>query len=436
MKKSLLAALVLFPLALWPDARSATNAGIIRLSETYHKAHPDSLFQKTLAVFTPVAGSVILKRASIGPTLAAYIKERLSHSTVFTLVERENLDKVLQEIELDVSGVVDPSKAPRAGELLGADLLLTGMVTELADQVQLSLQLVDTASAKLEAEEIILYPRQELLVSAEAYVRSSFQSPNGVFITPEAAYLLLNKEYNLQDQSGGSGFATKPGYPGTSIVQLQAGYRLLPFLSVGIGGSAYIAGQFLGTPVKVTFPGGVGVPSSTSIRYLSYFALGPNLFADAYISPTPRLNLGLRAEGIFYPLAQLSQDIQDMPVLVPDWTTAGFPLKNSTRRVTVTGFAQDQFVYGLWLQASAEYLLGPKLALTFKAGYYYQPVLWPNAYSTSSSIQSSKSGADVNGTFAEYQGFDFARQDGTLSSPPLDFNPSAFSATLGLSLQI
>ncbi len=168
MKKSLLAVLVLFPLAIWPDARSVTNAGIIKLSETYHKAHPDSLFQKNLAVFTPVAGSAILKRASIDPTLAAYIKERLSHSTVFNLVERENLDKVLQEMELDVSGIVDPGKTPKAGEILGADLLLTGIVTELADQVQLSLQLVDTASAKLEAEEIILYPRQELLVSAEA----------------------------------------------------------------------------------------------------------------------------------------------------------------------------------------------------------------------------------------------------------------------------
>ncbi len=100
-----------------------------RLSESYRKAHPDLFFQKNLAVFTPTAESARLKEAAVGQSLGAFLKERLSRSTIFTLVERENSDKLLGELELGLPGAVNPDTAPKVGLLLGADLFLTGGVT-------------------------------------------------------------------------------------------------------------------------------------------------------------------------------------------------------------------------------------------------------------------------------------------------------------------
>ncbi len=435
MKRLMAVAFALAALSgtLSADVRSQVWAAVNSLSETYRKAHAELLFQKPLAVFTPVAGSPKLRDAAVGQSLAAMLKERLSHSTIFTLVERENLDQLLGELELGLSGAVNPDTAPKVGMLVGAELFLTGTVTELGDQIQLALQLVDASTAKVEAVETVTFASQDILASAASYLRSTFQSPNGIFFTPEASYLLLNQEYNIQGSPGSSMTTTSvPGKPAAAIFQLQAGYRFLPFLSAGLGGTFYSTGQFFYDPMNITFSDG-----SSSLRYMVYSAGGVNAFTEAYISPSPRLNLGLRAEGILYGFANLTQDILNMPVVVPDWTVPANPtVKRDVRRVLVTGYNQDQVVWGAWLQASAEYLISARLAVTLRAGYYYQPVFWPTAYKTDSSNRSSTQGPDNNGTFPEYLNFDFARQGGTTSTPAADFDPSALSIDLGLSLQL
>jgi len=48
----------------------------------------------------------------------------------FRVVEREQLEALMQEKNLSLSGDVDPKTAIRAGKLLGVDYLLTGAVTE------------------------------------------------------------------------------------------------------------------------------------------------------------------------------------------------------------------------------------------------------------------------------------------------------------------
>ena len=48
----------------------------------------------------------------------------------FRVVEREQLQALMQEKNLALSGDIDPKTAVRAGKLLGVDYLLTGAVTE------------------------------------------------------------------------------------------------------------------------------------------------------------------------------------------------------------------------------------------------------------------------------------------------------------------
>lgn len=48
----------------------------------------------------------------------------------FTLVDRASIDKLLSEMQLGQSGLVDPSTAARIGKLIGAQGIYTGMVTQ------------------------------------------------------------------------------------------------------------------------------------------------------------------------------------------------------------------------------------------------------------------------------------------------------------------
>lgn len=58
--------------------------------------------------------------------LADMLVSDLAASGAFSIVEREELQKVLQEQELALSGLVDEQSAPRIGKLLGANLLVVG----------------------------------------------------------------------------------------------------------------------------------------------------------------------------------------------------------------------------------------------------------------------------------------------------------------------
>ncbi len=52
----------------------------------------------------------------------------------FTVVERERMNAVIAEQNLQQSGRVDPATAVRLGKLLGAELVVFGLVTQAADQ--------------------------------------------------------------------------------------------------------------------------------------------------------------------------------------------------------------------------------------------------------------------------------------------------------------
>src|ERR1700759_4386289 len=54
----------------------------------------------------------------------------LVKSGKFRVVEREQLEALMQEKNLSLSGDIDPKTAVRVGKLLGVNYLLTGAVTE------------------------------------------------------------------------------------------------------------------------------------------------------------------------------------------------------------------------------------------------------------------------------------------------------------------
>ncbi len=67
---------------------------------------------------------------NIGSGLADMLVTRLVKSGKFLVVERKELDKILQEQGLGQSGLVTPQSAAKVGKLLGVELMVTGSVSE------------------------------------------------------------------------------------------------------------------------------------------------------------------------------------------------------------------------------------------------------------------------------------------------------------------
>jgi TolB-like protein len=72
-----------------------------------------------------------------------------SKAKLFTIVERGNLQAILGELELQLSGLADEAQAAKAGKLLGADFLVTGTVFRGKERYELFLKLVRVETAEV-----------------------------------------------------------------------------------------------------------------------------------------------------------------------------------------------------------------------------------------------------------------------------------------------
>ena len=63
------------------------------------------------------------------------------------LVDREDMKKVLEELGLNLSGVVKPAEATRVGQLTGAKLLVTGSVVEIDTNLYLVAKIIGTETS-------------------------------------------------------------------------------------------------------------------------------------------------------------------------------------------------------------------------------------------------------------------------------------------------
>ncbi|MCE9551850.1 MAG: CsgG/HfaB family protein [Planctomycetes bacterium] len=74
---------------------------------------------------------------------------KLSADPGLMLVDREDMKKVLQEQELNLSGLVNPDQATKVGQLTGAKLLITGSVLQVDNSVYLIAKIIGTETTRV-----------------------------------------------------------------------------------------------------------------------------------------------------------------------------------------------------------------------------------------------------------------------------------------------
>ena len=99
--------------------------------------------------FTDTRGSSDFAWLSKG--LADMLSGDLGATGAFTLVEREELERVLREQELALSGLVDPAGAPKVGRLLGAELLLYGSFVVSGNELRIDARVVRAETGEIAA---------------------------------------------------------------------------------------------------------------------------------------------------------------------------------------------------------------------------------------------------------------------------------------------
>ena len=99
----------------------------------------------TVLDFTDLEGKKVTE-------LGRYIAEQLtinldSSKKEFTIVDRANLKKILDEHKLTVSGLVEPENAKKLGQISGVDALILGTVADLPNSVKVFAKIIATDTA-------------------------------------------------------------------------------------------------------------------------------------------------------------------------------------------------------------------------------------------------------------------------------------------------
>ena len=88
-------------------------------------------------------------RPDLGELLSTKVIETFKETDLYTVVERERLLLVLEELNLGTTSLVDETTRLRIGKLVGAQLMVFGGYQVIEEQMRLDLRLVEVETGRI-----------------------------------------------------------------------------------------------------------------------------------------------------------------------------------------------------------------------------------------------------------------------------------------------
>jgi curli biogenesis system outer membrane secretion channel CsgG len=142
-----------------------------------------------------------------GSQLGRFVADEISTDLVmakkrFTVVDRANLKKIMQENKLTISGLVDPDNAKKLGQIAGVDAIVTGTLTPFDKSVRVAIKVIATDTAKIIAAargQITKTPAVEKLAGGGIDSEGEERSVNESGENAVSASTPTNQVFNLGD---------------------------------------------------------------------------------------------------------------------------------------------------------------------------------------------------------------------------------------------
>lgn len=122
----------------------------------------ESQNKTTLAVieFSNLNGTV----SGFGRFLAEKLISQLFETRRFKIIERNLLNRVIDEYKLSQSGVTSPEMAEKLGQLLGVEAIITGTVTDMGGGFDVNARIIDTSTGGLMAASSVIVAKDDLVM--------------------------------------------------------------------------------------------------------------------------------------------------------------------------------------------------------------------------------------------------------------------------------
>jgi TolB-like protein len=150
MKRILYSIILLyFPASLFAQKAKDYTEIVSELVQKVEAAHVTAIPTRIAVVSFAPSNSEEASKA-FGDYLTESITGKLSVTPQkFKVFERQRLDAVFKELELELSGMMKPSEALKIGQLLPIDALFSGTYTKLKTYIDISGRLIDVSSGEI-----------------------------------------------------------------------------------------------------------------------------------------------------------------------------------------------------------------------------------------------------------------------------------------------
>ena len=224
------------------------------------------------------------------------ISERLTIKMInmhkFEIIERSVLDKVMAELKLQSSGMIDASSAQQLGKLLGVEAIVTGTLVETSDgQIEVNARLIKTETAQAIGASQVSLHKNWIGDAATAPQQPAYQQPD--YQQPVAAQRRAappvrgEHEYGYFEVIGGGGTQTTTVKWDTAYASAEqpdlvtSGVGPVGFRVGGYGKGAFggdfefsVSKHYIEAQRSVNYIGGYVVAANLPAGYLDVTSIG------------------------------------------------------------------------------------------------------------------------------------------------------------------
>lgn len=212
------------------------------------------------------------------------------------IIERQMLDKVLGEIELGETGLIDADTAKKVGKVIGVDAVVTGSITDLQSYVAINCRLIDVSTGRI-------FGAAQTKVVKDDDVRKLMAT-----VTPSPA---PPAEHEAASDGGSTGQRNPPSERADSrMIRTEGGFRFELKACIVSGSSATCQLQVI---------------NQGEDRELVFYARGP-----ASYPPVPGSRL-FDSEGNEAEAAEVTLGSQGSRIRVTSLLVSGIPARGQAR---------------------------------------------------------------------------------------------------------
>jgi len=132
-----------------PSDRQSTTELDLKLTDLTNQIVNSMLESRKTKIAVIEFSDLDGKVTEFGKFLAEELITRLFLTNKFEVIERNLLNKIMEEHKLSFTGLIDPETAKELGRILGVDAIATGTVTDLGQSVKINSRLITTETGSV-----------------------------------------------------------------------------------------------------------------------------------------------------------------------------------------------------------------------------------------------------------------------------------------------